>query len=114
MTGVLDDATILETSDSLRADPEFDPEYAELLDATQADVTQISTGAIRTQTEKTPLYSSKSRRAVVVPTELGYGMARMFELLLGGGAGEVRVFYSLKDAEAWVDPDKPDPPPLVR
>jgi hypothetical protein len=45
--------------------------------------------------------SPESRRAVVVPTVLGYGMARMYELFRGEGAA--RVFKDYDKARQWIE-----------
>ena len=110
--GPLTDAEVLAQSETLSADPEFHPEYSELNNLMEANVRPLSTDMIRGLAARLPLFSRKSRRALVVPTSLGFGMGRMFEQLLGGEAGEIRVFYSLEEAEEWLglEPDPPAPP----
>ena len=109
VTGVLDDAEVMAYGKDLRADPEFDPEYSQLT-VVEASAEHVSTNAFRRLAMRPPLFSPKSRRALVAPTKLEFGLARMFELLLGGKEGDYRVFYSREEAEAWLDVDKPDPP----
>ena len=53
-----------------------------------------------------PHNDTDSRRAVVVPSEMGYGMARMYELMQDGESGQIRVFRNREDAENWLlNPD---------
>ena len=45
--------------------------------------------------------SAEARRAIVVPTVLGYGMARMYGLLRG--LGGTRVFMDYDKARRWAE-----------
>jgi len=43
------------------------------------------------------------RTAIVAPTQVTYGFARMFQTLMDNPMIEVRIFESVADAEAWLD-----------
>jgi hypothetical protein len=43
-----------------------------------------------------------SRRGIVVPSDLGYGMARVYEALRNAQGGAIRVFRDYEQAERWV------------
>jgi len=48
-------------------------------------------------------FSSDSRRAILVPNEHAYGLARMFEILReAAGDRGIRVFRKLEEALDWV------------
>jgi hypothetical protein len=40
--------------------------------------------------------------AIVVNSEVGYGLARTYELTLGPAGGQVEVFDRIEEAEAWL------------
>jgi hypothetical protein len=53
-----------------------------------------------------------SRVAIVAPTSLLFGLARMYQTCreLAGGTRDVRVFRSRAAAAAWLDTPRPTPP----
>jgi hypothetical protein len=44
----------------------------------------------------------RGRTAVVAPTDLAFGLARMTQVFMEEGPAEVRVFHSEEDALAWL------------
>ncbi len=64
------------------------------------DFKMTSTG-IRVLAERNP-FSEGSRRAIVVDSELSYGMVRMYQLLTDQHAHDLTVFKDLKKARAWL------------
>jgi len=103
--GTLTDADLIDGDSALRNDPEFDPAYYQLLDLREADGSEVTAAGVRALASRPPLFTSSARRAIVVETNLGFGMSRMFELLREGKSGEVRVFRSLEEACDWLDLD---------
>ena len=89
--------------DRIYLDPEFDPTYAHLIDATQVTTTDISGSELATLARRTKI-SPKARRAFVAPTVVIYGLARMFETYLQlAGSGEfMAVFREMKPAMDWL------------
>ena len=53
-------------------------------------------------TRRPPEFAPTSRRAIVVPSDLGFGMARVYQAFRGGDAGAVRVFTDLEAAKEWL------------
>lgn len=102
ITGETSDAELIAADDRLRQDPAFRPEFDEIVDARGAIGLRVTPEVVREITSRPPLFSEKSRRAFVVGSDLGYGMARMFSLRRGEEAGEIRVFYEIGEAEAWL------------
>ena len=102
VSGELDDDSLLRLRDELEAAPDVDPDFSLLIDLRKASghgVTSAGTRAIAAQ----PLaLAPAARRAFVVTTELGFGMARMYEMLREGGSGTTRVFRDYEAAELWV------------
>ncbi len=85
---------------------EVDPEFRRLPDGIHidSDVTMINLGAndIRRLAQKT-IFSPGSRRAIIVSSDLVYGLGRMYEILreIAGGGG-IRVFRDFDEALDWV------------
>lgn len=77
--------------------------YPELIDARGSEP-QVSSAEIRETVELLRRLASSSRlgpTAVVVDTDVAYGMLRMLEILLDDVC-EVRPFRDLAEAEAWL------------
>ena len=53
------------------------------------------------------IFSPDSRRAVVVPSDLGFGMARMYQTLRDELGGRVGVFRDFDEARRWVTSSDP-------
>jgi hypothetical protein len=102
VTGELSDETLLEIPAALHANPELRPESSLLVDLSGAEGRRVTSAGVRRLAEQ-PLYFAKSsRRAVVVPSDLGFGVARMYDLLRDASGGGVRVYRDRAEAEAWL------------
>lgn len=53
--------------------------------------------------KSSPRLLSRTRRALLVSSDLSFGMYRMFESFAAGGTVEFRVFRDEGDARAWVE-----------
>ena len=89
--------------DRLLDDPDFDPEFNQLSDATLATDSDLSTDNTR-MLFKRKVFSDTARRAVVAPSAFAYGMARMLgtyvELSKNGPI--VAVFRDRASALKWL------------
>jgi hypothetical protein len=91
----------------LKNDPDFDPTFDQLVDAT--GVTKISVKVEEIQTvARQRLFAAGSRQAFATSSDFVYGMARMFEIYreASGSGRPVRVFSSLDAAQEWLQPVK--------
>lgn len=83
-------------------DPDFDPRYSQLLDfthVTQFDLTAVDVRKLAVRN----IFSADSRRAILVPNDLAFGLGRMFEILReAAGEHGIRVFRGLDEALDWV------------
>jgi hypothetical protein len=88
----------------LLADPDFEPSFYQLMDLTHVTAFEVSDADIRYLAERS-VFSAESRRAIVVKTDEGYGLARMFGIIreLRGEWG-IRVFRNHDDAWEWLYP----------
>jgi len=94
---------MLANQDRLLNDPDFDPEFNQLSDATLATDTDLSPANVPMLYER-KVFSGTSRRAVVAPTNFAYGMARMLQAYvdLSDNAHPVHVFRDRQSALRWL------------
>lgn len=101
-TGTVTDADVRGMDERMRNDPSIAPDFNQLFDASGVSVVTLSSKEIREMSAREPFFATSSRRAIVAPDDLGFGMARMFELSRGEQAGEIRVFRTRREALAWL------------
>lgn len=102
VTGELSDDGLLGLGDLIEKNPAITPEFSMLIDLRGSSGKSVTAAGVRAMAARRLALPPESRRAVVVPSTLGYGMARMYELLRGDGAGAPRVFTDLDQAQRWV------------
>ena len=101
-SGVFTLADILAHEEKLRLDPDFDPSFSQLLDASHITKLEITSEHIRVLAQDS-LFSPNSRRALLVSNDAAFGLARMFEMLReSAGDTGIEVFRSLDEALEWV------------
>ena len=100
--GVLTREDILGHMERLSKDPDFDPDFSQLVDFTHITALEIEPEDVRQFAQRT-IYSPRSRRAFVVKDDLQFGLARMFEIHrdLKGETG-IRVFRAFDEAMDWI------------
>ncbi len=101
-SGELTDEGILDIHDELMKDPDVRPDFALLIDLREAIGRDLTTAAVRSLAERFLVFSPESRRAVVVQSDFGFGMARMYESLRGEKGGGMSVFRDIDEALLWV------------
>ena len=101
-TGVLTKEDILDHMDRITKDPDFDPDFSQLVDFSQVTGVKFGPADVREFAERN-IYSPKARRAILVKDNLQFGLARMFEIHreLNGETG-IRVFRAYDEALDWV------------
>jgi hypothetical protein len=102
VSGALDDQGLIQLAAELRSDPEVKSDYALLIDLRAADGASVTALGVRALAQEPLVLSPTSRRAVVVASDLGFGMARMYEMLRDERGGAVRVFRDIGEARRWV------------
>lgn len=97
--------------DRLVNDPEFDPEFNQLIDASGITALHMSIQEARIVASQ-PIFSATSRRAVVATDPFIFGMARLMEAYhsIARLQSPVNVFYDLEKAYEWLGL-KDDPGP---
>ena len=100
---------------AMRDDPALDPTFTELVDITEVDSVDLTAEQIEALAE-IRIFDPKSRRAIVAPRPLYFGMARMYEAHHSAKAeATVRVFTDRDEAVKWLDggPYKDTRPPMA-
>jgi len=83
-------------------DPDFDPSFSQIADFAQITQFEISASDLEKLAEKN-IFSAQSRRALIVPTDVGFGLGRMFEIMRENlGEENIRIFRNLDEALDWV------------
>jgi hypothetical protein len=101
-SGVLADADFRGKQEELKADPLFDPAYAQLWDLSAVTRFELSTAAVE-RIAATSIFLPDSLRAIIAPNDLGFGIARMFGLLSEGyGRTRIRIFRDRAAALSWL------------
>jgi hypothetical protein len=110
--GVLKLRDLEENRAALLADPAFDPTYDHLFDLRGVGSIVFPTEDVERATS-VRAFSEASRRAVVAPEDLSFGLARMYGAHRGDLSELVRVFRDLDQALRWLERD-PESPCLQR
>jgi hypothetical protein len=89
--------------DQLNADPAFNRDFDQLIDATAATHIDASSEEIRLVAARS-IFSPASRRAIVANQPLIFGIGRMLQAHFNMSAGteQVNVFYDLEEARQWL------------
>jgi len=89
--------------DRLLNDPDFDPEFNQLSDATLATDTDLSASNARLLYDRR-VFATTARRAVVAPSAFTYGIARMLQTYveLSRNGPLVAVFRDRASALQWL------------
>ena len=105
-SGVFNLADGLAHQDQILKDPDFDPSFSQLVNFANASKVDLSAEDVRRLAERRVFWQC-ARRAILVADDLGFGFARMFEMLReDAGDNNIRVFRSLDDAIEWILPDE--------
>ena len=101
-SGIITMAESLAHQEKLLKDPDFDPHFGQLLDVTHVTEVELSAPDVH-RLARTTVFSPNSRRAILVKSDLQYGLARMFGMIRDGlGEKGIQVFRKLEDALEWV------------
>jgi hypothetical protein len=91
---------------SLRAHPEFDPSFSEILDLSAVEEIHLRGEEMMRLADRVDPFSFDSKRAFVVRDALHAHQARMYQILRNSGAN-IRAFHSVGEAERWILSSEP-------
>jgi hypothetical protein len=101
--GDLGDPDLLTLADALEQDPQVQTDFSLLIDLREANGREVTSAGVQALAARSLVLDRSSRRAVVVPSNLGFGMARMYEMLSDRRGGSARVFRSYSEALRWLE-----------
>lgn len=106
LTGSVSNADLLSARQAVEAHPEFNAAYRMVVDASAADVSGLQGAALAERARRPP--PVVARTALVTPSDLGFGLARMYSTLtqIHQHPGRVGAFRTLAEAVAWVEEDE--------
>ncbi len=108
--GIITDDAILEAYARVMSEPGYVPDADSLVDLRLVTGFEVSTDTLRTMVERVAALDTRGRRpriALVAPTELAYGLSRMYELLSGPDAPRlIRVFRDFDEAVGWLGAER--------
>ena len=93
----------------LVASPRFRPGMFILVDHMSIDASRLTGADVRAQASVVVTLAQRlgpSKVAIVVPTPLTFGYARMYEHHAAESQVDSRVFYSRRDALAWLESER--------
>ena len=101
--GRLTYAEIKEHQDTLTSDPEFNPEFNQLIDLRRVTDFDVSIDEAKLAANR-KLFSRESRRALVATSPAVFGMGRLLETYheMSAAPSRVKVFYELSAALEWM------------
>jgi hypothetical protein len=88
-------------AERLRAHPEFNREFSEVVDLREVEDLELKAPDFLQLADEIDCFSAGSWRAFVVHNSIQNHAARMHKILRF--EGNVRIFSSLEDAQAWID-----------
>jgi hypothetical protein len=100
--GEVTDADVDAARVELQGNTSFQPHFSEILDLTRVTQFSVTAERLRKLGADSPLYARKSRRVFIAPTAVGFGLGRMFQMLRGDEAGDIRVFRDFDEALHWL------------
>lgn len=92
--------------EALTAHPDFRPDLSEVFDVSDVSELDLTADEIRdfsAATASAPAHGAGMRVAIVAPTDLVFGLARLYELSQVDAGNRICVLRTLAEAEAWLD-----------
>ena len=99
--GVVTGEEILTLIQATVSDPQFRPDFAQLVDMREVTTVDVTTDFVRLFVAKST-FGAGSRRALVAGSDVVYGMARIYGTLLDGRPAEFQIFRDLQLALDWL------------
>lgn len=101
--GVLSWDAALGHMERLSQDPQFDPAFSQLMDFRGVTRVDLSHDQIYELAQRR-VFSDGARRAIVAPSPVQFGLARMFQSYsLARGARGIQIFPEMGEAVAWLN-----------
>jgi hypothetical protein len=103
LSGELTDEQLFKLYDGLQDNPEVRPDFALLIDLQQASGSNVTSAGVSALAQRPLVLSAEARRAVVLPSDFGVEVARLYNMLREAEGGEVMIFRDLAEARRWAE-----------
>jgi len=104
--GAISDRVLIDAYEPLLRDPAFDftqSELVDLRDVSHMDVTSAGLHRLIALYEERGPARAHTRNAILAPSDVLYGVARMFQTLRGEVApAEIEIFRHFEEAKRWM------------
>ena len=100
--GAATEDEIFDHGQRLRNDPDFRPDFRQLVDMSELTELRVGSAVIR-EASRNQFFSPGVRRAVVANSEAAFGMARMYAIQSESAGQTIEVFRDMNAAEAWLN-----------
>lgn len=99
--GIVTDADLRKLQIGLQNESDFQPGFSELINLQAVTSVEITGDGLRT-IYRSDLFSKDSRRAIFAPTDVLYGMSRMYQIIDDDSDTELHVFRDMAEARKWL------------
>jgi hypothetical protein len=99
--GVLTDREALAHVRTLTADTRFARDFRQLFDFRDVTDLRVAASTVREMARLNP-FGYGARRALVVTSDVVFGMARMYQFLTDESPDELQIFWKMDDALRWL------------
>jgi len=99
--GVVTDRDLLAHVHALTADSRFARDFHQLADLRDVTDVQITASCIREMVRLNP-FGAGARRALVITSDVVFGMARMYQILSDESPDELEIFRKMDNALQWL------------
>ena len=86
---------------ALMNDPSFDPTFAQLADMREMKQVEVDQNTVR-ELAVMRIFAPESKRALVVASDLQYGIGRMTTSYAEAGDQQIAIFRTVAEAERWL------------
>ena len=100
--GAATEDEILDHGQRLRNDPQFRPEFRQLLDMRELTEILVGSEVIR-NASRNQFFSPGVRRALVATSDAAFGMARMYAIQSESAGQTIEVFRDMDTAQMWLN-----------
>lgn len=100
-SGVLTLADLKATFAEIRGNPEFRPNFEQLIDLSKVSKCPLYSKDLYQLKQAYDPFSNKGKRAVVAPHGVLFGIGRMYQQILS--SPQFEVFHSLVEAATWLE-----------
>jgi len=104
--GDISDSDLLPSYRKLYDDASWQPGFSEIVDLRDAELSSVTSEALRRLASMVDGYTrgkcEQFKTAVIAPSNLPFGIARMYEVYADTSPEDVKVFRDLKPAFEWI------------